>query len=119
MDGTNGRNPVAEFIHGRDGNLYAFMADVTKTPAASGSRGSLIRLVEPPKPTEITFTNGTAVLTWSSFSNGIYRVEQRASLSETNWTPLAPNVTARGSTASFTNSSAGASEGYYRVMLLP
>ena len=95
------------------------MGDVTKTPAANGSRGTIIRLVEPPSLTGISFTNGSAALTWSSFSNGVYRVEQRVSLSVTNWIPLAPTVTAKGSNASFTNSSAGASEGYYRIILLP
>jgi hypothetical protein len=59
------------------------------------------------------------VLAWSAISNGVYRVQYKTNLSSTSWNDLAPDVTATGSTASFTDHPVGARQRYYRVGLLP
>ena len=60
--------------------------------------------------------NGNVVITWTSVSNSVYRVQYKASLSATNWTSLAPDVVATAGTASFTDHPAGASQRFYRVL---
>jgi hypothetical protein len=59
------------------------------------------------------------VIAWPSVSNSVYRVQYEADLASSNWIDLTPDVTATGSSASFTNRTAGAGPRYYRVALLP
>jgi hypothetical protein len=59
------------------------------------------------------------VITWNAASNSVYRVQYQADLANTNWIDLTPDVTATGSTASFTDQLTGAGQRFYRVMLLP
>jgi hypothetical protein len=66
----------------------------------------------------IPATNGNVVITWTSVSNSIYRVQYRASLGGTNWVNLLPDVVAAGGTASFTDHPAGAAQRYYRVLFV-
>ena len=56
-------------------------------------------------------------LRWTSFSNGVYRVEYRPVLSAAEWAALEPAITATGKTTSFTDASVGNAERYYRVVL--
>ena len=65
---------------------------------------------------QVSSTN--VVITWSSVSNSVYRVQYKASLASTNWISLTPDVTATGSTASYTDHPAGAPQRYYRVLLV-
>jgi hypothetical protein len=58
------------------------------------------------------------VITWTSVSNSVYQVQYKASLASTNWISLTPEVTATGSTASYTDHPAGASQRYYRILLV-
>ncbi len=58
------------------------------------------------------------VITWTSISNSVYRVQYKGNLASTNWINLAPDVIATGSTASFTDHPAGASQRYYRILFL-
>ena len=59
------------------------------------------------------------VITWNSFANQTYRVQCVTDLATTNWFNLAPDVTATGSSASFTDHPAVGRERYYRVVRLP
>ena len=58
------------------------------------------------------------VITWTSVSNNLYRVQYKANLATTNWVDLAPDVTATGSTASYTDHPVSAAQRYYRILLL-
>jgi hypothetical protein len=62
--------------------------------------------------------NTNMVITWTSVSNNVYRVQYKANLASANWIALTPDVTATGSTASFTDHPAGASQRYYRILLV-
>jgi MBG domain (YGX type) len=75
-----------------------------------------------PNPTILSIKavgNNSMVITWTSISNNVYRVQYKTNLASTNWISLAPDVTAAGSTASFTDHPVGARQRYYRVALLP
>jgi hypothetical protein len=62
--------------------------------------------------------NTNVTITWTSVSNLVYRVQYKTSLASTSWLNLAPDVTATGSTASFTDHPGTASQRFYRVVLL-
>ncbi len=117
LDGTNGIHPFNDLLLASDGNLYGAMADATLSHSLNG--GTLFRLVQPPLITSIGTSNGSTILSWSSFSNGLYRVERSASVIIPNWTARPPAVTAGGSSASFSEPAAETPECYYRVVLLP
>jgi uncharacterized repeat protein (TIGR03803 family) len=117
LDGTNGMHPFTDLVLAGDGNLYGTMADATLTYPVNG--GTVFRLVPPPVITAFATSDETTTLAWSSFTNGLYRVERNASLTGTNWIARPPTITASNSTASFTEPAAGSSESYYRVILLP
>jgi hypothetical protein len=58
------------------------------------------------------------VITWTSVSNSVYRVQYKSAMASTNWISLTPDVTATGSTASFTDRPAGSSQRYYRILFV-
>ena len=100
-------------IQGKDGNLYATSQIGTLTG------GAIFRLVEPPVLRAVSQSRGDLVLTWNSFINGVYRVDYKSSLDDTNWNVLIPEVIAAGTTTSVTDTSSNAAKRYYRVGLLP
>ena len=121
FNGTNGAVPHVALMQGSDGNFYGTTSNggtgYGGTPGTGF--GTIFRLALPPVITAITSSNDTVTLTWSSFTNGIYRVEYKPSLAATSWTALTPDVTATESTASFTDNPLGDTERYYRIVLLP
>jgi subtilisin family serine protease len=79
--------------------------------------------VTPPPPPRIfglsSAGGGCVSLNWSAISGRTYRVQFKPSLTNANWTPLTPDVTAAGATASFVDQPNGAPQRFYRVVLLP
>jgi hypothetical protein len=67
----------------------------------------------------LSLSDGVATLSWSALSNRTYRLQYKDALENTNWTDVAPDVVASGSTASGTNVIGSATQRLYRVMLLP
>ena len=80
---------------------------LTVTPTAL----AILSIVSSPGNTNI-------IITWTSISNSEYQVQYKATLSSTNWVSLAPDVIATGTTASFTDHPAGASQRYYRILFV-
>ena len=68
--------------------------------------------------TSIVASNGVATVTWNSISNKTYRLLYNDSLSNTNWLPAAPDVTATAASTSATNLLGGSTTRFYRVMLV-
>jgi hypothetical protein len=66
----------------------------------------------------ITITNGVATVTWTSVAGNNYRLEYCDSLVTTNWNSLSPDVLATNQISSTTNVLGGATQRYYRVMLV-
>jgi hypothetical protein len=113
FDGTVGAFPKGPLALGIDGNIYGI--------AWSGGRfanGTLFQLVRTP---EIKITAVAAVaslVTWTCFSAGDYRLENKARLSDTNWQVLSEATTPPGGTT-LMNFFSGESQGFFRVVVLP
>jgi hypothetical protein len=84
---------------------------------SDGMIRKMVAVLIPPTLQSATVTNGTVILTWQSISNYHYRVQYKTSLSATNWTNLAGDVTATGPSASKTDTSGGPR--FYRLVALP
>lgn len=115
LNGTNGRNAFSDMRLGRDGNLYGAMGDINARPLLDGSYGNIFRIVQQPV-VSVGLTNNQAIVSWTSFTNGVYRVDRKSSLADTSWIPLATN-TATSDVTSFTNSSLNTAQYFYRVVL--
>lgn len=63
-------------------------------------------------------TGGAMNLTWSTIPDRIYRPEYKNSLTDADWTPFAPDITATGETASATDNAGHARRRFYRVRQL-
>jgi hypothetical protein len=76
-------------------------------------------VIPPPVIQSIVVSNGVATVTWSSVSNGIYRLQCVGGLSDANWTDILPDVQATGPAAGATNSTGNAVQQFYRIMVVP
>jgi uncharacterized repeat protein (TIGR03803 family) len=111
-----GVKPQVFLTAASDGNLYGCLVDYERSSIVPP--GMIFRLVEPPRITTLNVSNQNAALTWTSFTNGVYQVEHKASMESTNWTSRFPTVTATQTVSTFIDSPSGTA-GYYRVVLLP
>jgi uncharacterized repeat protein (TIGR03803 family) len=118
FDGTNAKNPAVEFTMARNGHLYGTLCDINKKDTLNGNVGTIFRLVETPVLTSAVVGN-SVILTWNSFTNGIYRLEKNSSLNPAIWTAVTTNIVASGNTTSFTNTNIGTGQELYRIVLLP
>ncbi len=69
--------------------------------------------------THLAISNNVVTITWNSISNRTYRVQYVTNISETNWSDLAPDITATGPSASQIDSMDLTGRRFYRVLLLP
>jgi hypothetical protein len=63
--------------------------------------------------------NGDVIFSWNSVVGRIYSVDYKTNLSQPGWISIEPTITADSNNTAFTNSTAGESERYYRVVLKP
>lgn len=92
---------------GGDGELYLLSK-------SDGMIRKLTAVLIPPTIESIRMTNGVCTLTWPAISNRTYRVQFKASLTDSAWTDLPGDVTATGPSASKTNTP-GESLRFYRL----
>ena len=92
-------------------------ADYQNAPGRIDASG----FVTPDVPvfTSVTKTNNSVSLVWLSINGKTHQVDFKLNLTDASWTTLTPNVTASGSTASYTDTTASAGRRFYRVIQLP
>jgi hypothetical protein len=76
-------------------------------------------VIPPPVIQSITVSIGVATVTWSSVSQGIYRLQYNQDLGGTNWIDVAPDVQATGPTATATNAIGSSTQQFYRILVVP
>jgi hypothetical protein len=76
-------------------------------------------IVPAPVIQEISCSAGFAILSWTSVSNHIYRLQFKSDFADTNWTDIAPDITSTAATTTATNACGPAIQRFYRVLLLP
>jgi hypothetical protein len=88
-------------------------------PALSDTKAFAVTVFSRPAIASITFSNSLVTINWTSIPGQSYRVQYLDNLTATNWTPLAPDISATGSTATATDPAMLASRRFYRLMVIP
>ena len=88
-------------------------------PANSTNFPPTVVVASPPVLQPLRIASGRALLAWNAVAGQTYRVQYKPSLAATNWTDLAPDITATASTVSVTDAVGAAPERFYRILLLP
>ena len=121
MNGLSGTDsPINSVAVQSDGKVLigGFFSSVNGVPAPYIAR--LWGTEFPPQIKSINRGGADVNLSWHAISNRTYRVQYSGSLSATNWTDLAGDISATGATASKSDTTpADASQRFYRVVLLP
>ena len=109
---------------GDTSNLFVTVVTDNGVPPLSATNSFEIvvkpaSVIPPPVIKSITVSNGIAVVTWSSVSNGIYRFQSIVDLGGTNWTDVWPDVQATGSTTMATNATGNGTQQFYRILVVP
>jgi hypothetical protein len=104
-------------------NIFeTIVADEPNGPALTATNSFVVVVLPPivaPVFESITVTNGSVSLIWTAVNGRTYRVQYSDDLSTSNWTEVAPDVTATGSTATLTTPVGESDQRYYRVFLIP
>ena len=104
------------------GNIFFAISpgDFLIVPAANSTNyPPTVIVASPPVLQPLRAANGLAQLAWNAVAGQTYRVQYKPTLTSTNWTDLAPDITATASTASVTDAVGAAPERFYRILLLP
>ncbi|HEV2435683.1 MAG TPA: YDG domain-containing protein [Verrucomicrobiae bacterium] len=128
---TNGY--VANFTSANaSNNVPVTVSRLTLTGSASGNytltqptnlganiTPKVLTIVGVPSPviTSIRVTNGIVTITWTSVTNGLYRLQYCNGLSGSVWSNLSPDVIATGLSATQTENLIGGSPRFYRIMV--
>jgi hypothetical protein len=91
-------------------------------PPLSDTNSFTVTVNPPPQPPvilDLTITNDVVTINWTSVAGHSYRLEYKDDFEDTNWHASGSNILATGATAVVTDPVGGASQRFYRVVLLP
>src|SRR5262249_9922380 len=112
--GTNGENPLASLLMGKDGNLYG-----TTFQGGSGGGGTIFRVVLTPSFTSIAkLPNGNIQLNGNGPASSPFRLWAASNLLSPSpfWTLLTSNIVDASGAFSFTDQTAADSpRRFYRI----
>src|SRR6185295_9202714 len=103
------------------GDAGNYSVVVSNAIGSVASQTAVLTVNVVPAPQLLPLTLGASnqvTVKWSAVSGRSYRVQFNSSLGNT-WTSLTPDVVANGSVGSKIDSTGGASQRFYRVILLP
>jgi len=100
-------------------NAITVRVKQASSPNLSDAKSFTVVVVPIPVLQPLTFSNGAAQLNWNTVAGQRYRVQYKPNLDTTDWTDLAHDITATGSTISVTDTPTSDSQGYYRIVVLP
>jgi molybdopterin-binding protein len=113
-------------LSARGGTTNFFITIVTDNGVPPLSATNSFEVMVNPAPVipapviqSIAVSNGIATVTWSSVSNGIYRLQYVGDLGNTNWMDVSPDVQAGGPAVTATNITGSAVQQFYRIMVVP
>jgi hypothetical protein len=92
------------------------------TPSLSDTNSFIVTVNAPPPSPVIqylTVTNGIVTIGWTAAAGHSYRLEYKDDFADANWHPSGPKILATEATAVATDVVGGASQRFYRVVLLP
>jgi len=90
-------------------------------PSLSDTNSFTVTVTPPPAPPvilDLTLTDGIVTVNWSAVAGQSYRLEYIDSLQDTNWNGPGSNILATQATASAMDFVGGASQRFYRVVLV-
>lgn len=107
--------PSTTWVGTRTATL-SLAANSAYTPGTSGSAS--IAIAGNSVPISLKLTGRSATITWASVAGKTYRVAYKASLNDTQWTDLSGNLTATGTSMSWSDPDGGRSnQRYYTVYM--
>jgi hypothetical protein len=92
---------------------------VSNTYGKVTSRAARLVVIPEPVLRSVRFTEGLAVITWSSVAGQTYRLRYRDGFASAIWYDLLPEIIATGPITSATNVLDGATQRFYQVILAP
>jgi Bacterial Ig domain len=98
------------------------VSDEPNGPALTATNSFVVIVLPPIVPPvfeSISITNGDVTLIWSTVNGRNYRLQYSDDLTSTNWTDIAPDITASGTTASLITPGGESTQRFYRVFVLP
>ncbi len=97
------------------GNIFFDISHANFSIVASGKSAS-----DAPAPgiQSLRIGNGVATLTWSAIPGGTYRLQYKDTLDNPTWHDIVPDISATASTVTTTDLVNGASQRFYRVLLV-
>ncbi|PWU10020.1 MAG: hypothetical protein C5B50_26135 [Verrucomicrobia bacterium] len=92
---------------------------VTDANGCTASSSMVLTVIPSPIISPTPTLSGTdVILTWSSLAGTTYRVQYTSSFNPASWNDLTPDVTASGSTATYTDHAGAATQRFYRVRVI-
>jgi hypothetical protein len=96
--------------------LVQFSPSAANAPKCSGIElFSSAPTTQPPQITDLSLTNGVAMLSWLALPGTIYQVQYKNDLNDPNWIVLGGNLVASGNSVSATNAINGVASRFYRI----
>ena len=100
-------------------NIFTVRVTQAVSPYLSDARSFTVIVAPPPALQPLRVSNGVAQLAWNAVEGQTYRIQYKPTLSGTNWTDLAPDLTASGPVVSATDIIGSVPQRYYRILLSP
>lgn len=91
-------------------------------PPLSNTNSFTVTVNPPPPPPvilDLTLTNGIVAMHWTAIAGRNYQLEYKDSFDDLNWSQIGLNILATESTVFATDPVGGATQRFYRVVLLP